>query len=94
MQLELSSQFLKNTRRLNFMKVKMFLVDEETDGRSDRDRQADTRDEANRHFCILHLYLKSKYGVKAERANISKVTFFLTFEVVGLTPDSIARFVK
>ena len=72
----------------------MFHVDVQTDGRTDRDRQADTHDEANRHFCILHLYLKSKYVVKVVRANITEVMFFLTVEVVGFIQDCIARFVK
>jgi len=72
----------------------MFHVDVQTDGWTDRGRQADTHDEANRHFYILHLYLKSKYGVKVVRANITEVMFFLTVEVVGFTPDCIASFVK
>jgi len=63
-------------------------------GWTDRDRQADTCDEATRHFCILHLYLNCKYGVKVVRANITEVMFFLTFEAVRFTPDCIARFVK
>jgi hypothetical protein len=72
----------------------MFHVDVQTDGRTDRNVQADTHDEANRHFCILHLYLKSKYGVKVMRANITEVMFFITVEVVGFTPACIAKFVK
>jgi hypothetical protein len=72
----------------------MFHVDVQMDGRTDRDRQADTHDEANRHFCILHLYLKNKYVIILMRANITEVMFFFTVEVVGFTPDCIARFVK
>ena len=72
----------------------MFHVDVQTAGWTDRDRQADTHDEANRHFYILQLCLKSKYGVKVVRSNITEVMFFLTVEVVGFAPDCIVRFVK
>jgi hypothetical protein len=68
----------------------MFQLDVQTDGRTDRQ----THDEANRHFYILHLYLKSKYGVKAVRANITEVMFLLTVQVVSFTPDCITRFVE
>jgi len=57
-------------------------------------RQADTHDEAKRHFYVLHLYLKSKYGVKVMRANFTEVMFFLTVEAVRFTPNCIARFVE
>ena len=72
----------------------MFHVGVQTDGQTDRDRRADTHDEANRHFCILHLYLKSKYVIKVVRANITEIMFFRTVEDVGFTPDCIARIVK
>ena len=72
----------------------MFHMDVQMDRRTDRDRQADTHDEATRHFCILRLYLKSKYWVKVVTANITEFMFFLTVVVVGFTPDCIARFVK
>jgi len=75
---------LKNTYQIS-CEAKMFHLDVQTDGQTDR--QADTHDEANRQFCILHLYLKSKFGVKVVIANISEVMFFLTVEVVGFTPD-------
>jgi len=48
----------------------------------------------NRHICILHLYLKSKYGVKVVRANITEVMFFIKVEGMGFIPDCISRFVK
>jgi hypothetical protein len=91
MQLEFSWQFLKNTRILNFVKSQ-----DVPSGCTDRwtDRQADTHDEANRHFYILHLYLKSKYGVNVVGANITEVMLFPTVEVVGFTRDCTARFVK
>jgi len=60
--------------------------------RLETDRQ--THDEANRHFCILHLYLKSKYVIKVVRANITEIMFFRTVEDVGFTPDCIAKIVK
>jgi len=72
----------------------MFHVGVQTDGQTDRDRQADTHDEANRHFCVFHLYLKSKCVIKVVRANITEVTFFLTVEVLGFKPDCMSRFVK
>jgi len=72
----------------------MFRVDVQTDGRTDRDRQAAHIMEPLDTFCILHLYLNCKYGVKVLRANITEVMFFVSVEVVGFTPDCIARFVK
>jgi hypothetical protein len=64
------------------------------DGQTETDRQADTRDEATRHFLHFAFVLNCKYGVKVLRANITEVMFFLTVEVVGFTPDCIARFVE
>jgi hypothetical protein len=65
-----------------------------TDGWMDRDRQADTHDEANRHFLHFEFVPKNKYVIKVVRANITEVMFFLTVDIVGFTPDCIDRFVK
>ena len=63
------------------------------DGQTETDRQTHMMKPIG-IFCILNLYLKSKYGVKVVRAIITEVMFFLTVEVVGFTPDCIARFVE
>jgi len=60
MQLEFSWQFLKDIHLANFMRSQD-VPSGCTDRLMDRQRQEDKHDEATRHFCILRLYLKSKY---------------------------------
>ena len=96
MQLEFSWQFLKNTHILNSIKsqnVPYGCTDRWTDRQRQTGRQTDMMKPVDT-FCILHVYLNSKYGVKVVRANVTEVMFFLTVEVVGFTPDCIVRFVK
>ena len=65
------------------------------DGQTETDRQTHMMKPVDTFaFCILHLYVNCKYGVKVVRTNVTEVMFFLTVGVVGFTPDCIARFVK